>query len=121
MTTFAHGCRSLPDASIARAFLLFPDPWPKPRHHKRRFVNQANLDQLHRILRPGAEFRVGSDIDHYVRWTLREVFVHGGFEWTAETARRLERHVRPTGPGPATRPRQSAKAAGRRISRFRRI
>lgn len=73
-----------PDASLARAFLLFPDPWPKARHHKRRFVNQQNLAQLHRILKPGAEFRVASDIDDYVRWTLREIYRHGGFEWLAE-------------------------------------
>jgi tRNA (guanine-N7-)-methyltransferase len=72
------------DGTISRAFLLFPDPWPKSRHHKRRFVNQSNLCQLHRILRPGAEFRVASDIDDYIRWTLREVTRHGGFEWTAE-------------------------------------
>lgn len=72
------------DASVSRAFLLFPDPWPKARHHKRRFVNRQNLDQLHRILKPGAEFRVASDIDDYIRWTLREVTRHGGFEWTAE-------------------------------------
>lgn len=72
------------DATISRAFLLFPDPWPKSRHHKRRFVNQSNLTGLHRILKPGAEFRVASDIDGYISWTLREVMMHGGFEWTAE-------------------------------------
>jgi tRNA (guanine-N7-)-methyltransferase len=73
------------DGTISRAFLLFPDPWPKSRHHKRRFVNQANLGELHRILKPGAEFRVASDIDDYIRWSLREVMLHGGFEWTAES------------------------------------
>lgn len=72
------------DATVSRAFLLFPDPWPKARHHKRRFVNQSNLAQLHRILKPGAELRVASDIDDYIRWTLREVYRHGGFEWLAE-------------------------------------
>ena len=66
--------------SVSRAFLLFPDPWPKLRHHKRRFVNSTNLDRLHRILKPGAEFRVASDIDHYIDWSLREVAEHGGFE-----------------------------------------
>jgi tRNA (guanine-N7-)-methyltransferase len=69
----------LGDQTISRAFLLFPDPWPKLRHHKRRFVNQANLARLHSILRPGAEFRVASDIDHYIRWSLRQVAEHGGF------------------------------------------
>ena len=69
----------LGDQTISRAFLLFPDPWPKLRHHKRRFVNQTNLNRLHRIMKPGAEFRVASDIDHYIRWSLREVAEHGGF------------------------------------------
>lgn len=69
----------LGDQTISRAFLLFPDPWPKLRHHKRRFVNQTNLDRLHRIMKPGAEFRVASDIDHYISWSLREVAEHGGF------------------------------------------
>ncbi|MEO9874401.1 MAG: tRNA (guanine(46)-N(7))-methyltransferase TrmB [Anderseniella sp.] len=69
----------LGDQTISRAFLLFPDPWPKLRHHKRRFVNQANLNRLHRIMKPGAEFRVASDIDHYIGWSLREVAAHGGF------------------------------------------
>ncbi|MGB7206419.1 MAG: tRNA (guanine(46)-N(7))-methyltransferase TrmB [Anderseniella sp.] len=71
--------------SISRAFLLFPDPWHKLRHHKRRFVNQVNLDRLHRIMKPGAIFRVASDIDGYVRWTLREVELHKGFRWTASS------------------------------------
>lgn len=66
--------------TISRAFLLFPDPWPKLRHHKRRFVNRTNLERLHRIMKPGAEFRVASDIDHYIGWSLREVAEHGGFE-----------------------------------------
>jgi len=69
----------LGNQSISRAFLLFPDPWPKLRHHKRRFVNWTNLDRLHRVMKPGAEFRVASDIDHYISWSLREVAEHGGF------------------------------------------
>jgi tRNA (guanine-N7-)-methyltransferase len=69
----------LGNQSISRAFLLFPDPWPKLRHHKRRFVNRTNLDRLHRVMKPGAEFRVASDIDHYISWSLREVAEHGGF------------------------------------------
>lgn len=70
----------LGDQTISRAFLLFPDPWPKSRHHKRRFVNRKNLDRLHRIMTPGSEFRVASDIDHYIDWSLREVADHGGFK-----------------------------------------
>ncbi len=67
------------DQTVSRAFLLFPDPWPKLRHHKRRFVNQTNLDRLRRVMRPGAEFRVASDMDDYISWSLREVAQHGGF------------------------------------------
>jgi tRNA (guanine-N7-)-methyltransferase len=63
----------LPPASIARAFLNYPDPWPKKRHHKRRFVTQDHLAPLMRVLAPGAEFRVATDIADYVRQTLEEV------------------------------------------------
>jgi tRNA (guanine-N7-)-methyltransferase len=73
----------LPDASIGRAFLLYPDPWPKKKHHRRRFVTAEHLEPLARVLKPGAEFRVATDIEDYVRQTLQEVPRHG-FEWPAE-------------------------------------
>lgn len=57
----------LPDASVARAFLLYPDPWPKTRHHGRRFVKAENIDPLARVLKPGARFHIASDIEDYVR------------------------------------------------------
>lgn len=63
----------LPDACLDRAFLLYPDPWPKARHHRRRFVTPDHLDPLARVLRPGAIFRVATDIPDYVRQTLEEV------------------------------------------------
>jgi tRNA (guanine-N7-)-methyltransferase len=63
----------LPPASIARSFLNYPDPWPKRRHHRRRFVTQDHLVPLARVLQPGAEFRVATDIADYVRQTLEEV------------------------------------------------
>ncbi|MGY6411813.1 MAG: tRNA (guanine(46)-N(7))-methyltransferase TrmB [Alkalilacustris sp.] len=69
----------LPDGCIARAFLLYPDPWPKARHHGRRFVTPEHLGPLARILAPGAEFRVATDIPDYVRQTLEEV-PPAGFE-----------------------------------------
>lgn len=73
----------LPEASISRAFLLYPDPWPKKRHHRRRFVTQEHLKPLARVLKPGAIFRVATDIPDYVRQTLIEV-PKAGFDWLAE-------------------------------------
>jgi tRNA (guanine-N7-)-methyltransferase len=63
----------LPDACLSKVFLNYPDPWPKARHHRRRFVTPEYLLPLARITRPGAEFRVATDIPDYVRQTLEEV------------------------------------------------
>lgn len=63
----------LPDGAVARAFLNYPDPWPKARHHRRRFVTPEHLIPLHRVMAPGAEFRVATDIPDYMRQTLEEV------------------------------------------------
>lgn len=71
----------LPPASIARAYLLFPDPWPKRRQRKRRFVSDENLAALARILVPGAEFRFATDIDDYAGWTLARVLRSPDFRW----------------------------------------
>lgn len=71
---------ALPDQSLSRLFVLFPDPWPKARHNKRRIINSAFIKQLHRVLKPGSEFRFASDIIHYVDWALWRVKSHGGFE-----------------------------------------
>lgn len=73
----------LPEGSVEKAFLLYPDPWPKKRHHRRRFVTQNHLEPLYAVLAPGAEFRVATDIPDYVRQTLIEV-PKAGFEWLAE-------------------------------------
>lgn len=67
----------LPDGSVAKCFLNYPDPWPKARHHRRRFVTQGYLGALARVMQPGAEFRVATDIPDYVRQTLEEVPVAG--------------------------------------------
>ena len=75
--------RALAPATVGRVFLLFPDPWPKTRHAERRFVEPENLAELHRIMRPGAELRIASDMPGYVRWTLMEISRHGGFTWQA--------------------------------------
>ncbi len=76
----------LPAASISRAFLLYPDPWPKTRHHRRRFVTPEHLRPLARAMRPGAILRVATDIPDYVRQTLQEV-PRAGFDWLAEGPR----------------------------------
>lgn len=76
----------MPAASLDRVDLLYPDPWPKRRHWKRRFVNRKNLDRITRVLKPGGLLRFVSDIPSYVDWTLLEVIRHGGLEWTAAAA-----------------------------------
>lgn len=63
----------LPDGCVEKAFLNYPDPWPKARHHRRRFVTQGYLAALARVMKAGAEFRVATDIPDYVRQTLEEV------------------------------------------------
>lgn len=63
----------LPDSCVEKCFLNYPDPWPKARHHRRRFVTPGYLSALARVTKPGAEFRVATDIPDYVRQTLEEV------------------------------------------------
>ncbi|MGS4946712.1 tRNA (guanosine(46)-N7)-methyltransferase TrmB [Meridianimarinicoccus sp. RP-17] len=74
----------LPDASIDRAFLLYPDPWPKKRHHRRRFVTPEYLDPLSRVLAPGGIFRIATDIPDYVRQALEQIMPRPDFDWLAE-------------------------------------
>jgi len=74
---------ALPDASIGRFFLLFPDPWPKTRHHKRRFLQMEMLDHLTRILKPGAELRFASDDAGYLAYALERLMAHPAFAWSA--------------------------------------
>jgi len=76
----------LPVASLDGIDLFYPDPWPKKRHWKRRFVNAANLDRFARVLKPGGRFRFASDIDTYVNWTLLHCHAHSAFEWKASEA-----------------------------------
>jgi tRNA G46 methylase TrmB len=78
---------ALPDSSLAGAYLLYPDPWPKRRHRKRRFVSDETLDALARTLRPGAELRFATDIDDYAGWTLARILRNPHFDWTATSAR----------------------------------
>jgi tRNA (guanine-N7-)-methyltransferase len=73
--------RALPAASIDRAFVLFPDPWPKRKHHKRRLVNRALLADLARVLAPGAELRIATDIADYARTMLMAFQSEPRFIW----------------------------------------
>lgn len=76
----------LPAASIDRAFVLYPDPWPKRRQRKRRIISPQTVNNLARLLKPGAIFRFATDIDDYAAWTLARVIASGQFDWTAERA-----------------------------------
>lgn len=96
---------ALPDACLGRVFILFPDPWPKTRHHKRRFVQTEMLDQLARAMKPGAELRFASDDAPYVDWTLERFTAHSAFEWLARCAQDWK-----TRPADWPRTRYEAKA-----------
>ncbi|RLL62675.1 MULTISPECIES: tRNA (guanine(46)-N(7))-methyltransferase TrmB [Paenirhodobacter] len=87
----------LPEGCIAKAFLNYPDPWPKRRHHRRRFVTAEHLVPLARVMAPGAEFRVATDIPSYMAQALREVpkagfelVAHSGTPWSDWISTRYE-------------------------------
>ncbi len=100
----------LPDASIDQIDLLYPDPWPKRKHWKRRFVSQVNLERFHRVLKPGGLFCFASDIDTYIDWTLIHCRDHGGFDWTARNA---SDWTTPFAGWPGTRYEAKARREGR--------
>jgi len=108
--------KQLPAASVARAFILFPDPWPKRRHWKRRLVSEATLAELARIMRPAAELRIATDIAAYAEWILLAVRRQGSFHWTAETAADWRQRGNDW---PATRYEAKALRAGQPCSYFR--
>jgi tRNA (guanine-N7-)-methyltransferase len=76
----------LPDASLSRVFILFPDPWPKARHHKRRLIQPDFLSALARVARPGAGLRFVTDWRDYAAWTLERMQGRADWSWTAERA-----------------------------------
>jgi tRNA (guanine-N7-)-methyltransferase len=102
--------RALPEGCLGRVFVLFPDPWPKLRHHKRRFVSAEMLTELARVMRNGAELRLATDDMDYLRWMLERAPVHPDFEWLAR--RPGDWRERPAD-WPQTRYEQKALAAGR--------
>ncbi len=76
----------LPDAVLDRVFILYPDPWPKTRHHKRRLIQQDFIAELARVMKPGAQLRFASDIAHYQAWALSHILESGHFKWMARRA-----------------------------------
>jgi tRNA (guanine-N7-)-methyltransferase len=76
----------LPAASLTQVDLLYPDPWPKRRHWKRRFVQERTIAMLARAMRPGSLFRFATDIPDYAAWTLERLIRSPDFVWTAERA-----------------------------------
>lgn len=109
----------LPARSLDRVFILFPDPWPKTRHHKRRFVQPETLDRLAAVMKDGVELRLATDDMSYARWMLSHLIAHPAFEWLAEGPEDWRR--RPAD-WPETRYEAKARAQGRACVylRFRR-
>ena len=90
----------LPAGSLDAIDLLYPDPWPKRRQRKRRFVSERTLALFARALRPGGRFRFASDIDDYVGWTLARLLASPDFDWTDAARRRLAQALSRLGPHP---------------------
>ena len=76
----------LPDASLDRVFILFPDPWPKARHHKRRIVQPEMVVELARVLKPGGQLRFATDVAGYADWALERILASPDFDWPAQKA-----------------------------------
>ncbi len=114
--------RWLPPASISRAFVLFPDPWPKKKHVKRRLINPHLLDLLARVMRPGAELRVATDIGDYARTTLLAILRQRQQAFTWPALGPEDWRDRPAD-WPPTRYEEKAVREGRRSAyfRFRRV
>ncbi len=109
---------ALPDTSLGRVFILFPDPWPKTRHHKRRFLQTDMLDQLARVMAPGAELRFATDDKTYLVWALERLTAHPAFAWSAERA--ADWNTRPAD-WPQTRYEAKAIKGRPAFLRFRRL
>jgi tRNA (guanine-N7-)-methyltransferase len=101
---------TLAEGSVSRLFVLFPDPWPKTRHHKRRLIQTATVDRVAHALADSAEVRFATDHGEYARWALARFLAHPALDWTAE--RSVDWRIRP-GDWPATRYEKAALAAGR--------
>ncbi|MEM7223470.1 MAG: tRNA (guanosine(46)-N7)-methyltransferase TrmB [Pseudomonadota bacterium] len=76
---------ALPAGALSRVFLLFADPWPKRRHHKRRFIQRESLDRLAALIRPGGELRLATDHMGHLDWMLERTSAHRAFQWLAQS------------------------------------
>ena len=85
---------ALPDHCFERVYLLYPDPWPKERQKKRRFVNPENLAEIYRVLKADGQFWFASDIEDYVEWTREHVTAHAGFTEEGEATLAFENWIR---------------------------
>ncbi|MGH9695592.1 MAG: tRNA (guanosine(46)-N7)-methyltransferase TrmB [Bryobacteraceae bacterium] len=106
----------LPAGGVDRVFILFPDPWPKKRHQKRRLVSKANLTEIARVMSRRGELRVATDVAEYATWILQAIRAEGSFRWVADGPRDWRER---TPDWPPTRYEQKATAAGRRCYFFR--
>ncbi len=107
----ARSCGDCLRASLDRVFILFPDPWPKKRHVKRRLINRALLDQIALLVRRGGELRIGTDIGDYLRTILLAMREHPAFAWQVQGPE--DWRVRPPD-WPQTRYEAKAGREGRR-------
>ncbi len=101
----------MPDAALAQIYILFPDPWPKRRHRKRRLISAETVETLARLMKPGARLHVATDIADYASWVIKFIGCHPAFEWMAESSAdwKQPRSARPT-------TKYEAKAHGERRS-----
>jgi tRNA (guanine-N7-)-methyltransferase len=108
--------RRLPDGALSFVYLLHPDPWPKARHAKRRMVNDGPLDLIAAKLKPGGEFRLGTDDPTYCRWSMMVMNRRRDFDWLAE---RPSDFLERPGGWPETRYEAKARRSGRETWYFR--
>lgn len=99
-----------PTGALSRVFILYPDPWPKRRHNRRRIVSHETVAELARAMRPGGAVRFATDIDDYAGWALARFLASPDFRWLAEEA---DDWRRPWDDWPSTRYEAKAKLAGR--------
>ena len=78
--------KDMPDSCLDMCYILFPDPWRKTRHHKRRLVQHGFLDELVRLLKPAGKLLLATDHRDYSVWMLEQMLTHKAFHWTAERA-----------------------------------